>query len=409
MEIGISILLLFFSAFFSSSETALFLLSSKSQPDKGLILKLVKKPVLLLNTLLLGNMLVNILFSGIAESFLTEHLFDSVESLQLRIFLVIISSTFIVLVFGEVLPKNLGLNYTAAVAKMTSYPVYFLRKILFPITYPLALLTNFLIKKGENEEEFFSKSEIRSVLRYSRQRGILKRDETDLIERIVNFSHMDLETLLIARKDLQALNLKASLEEAWQLMREHNFSKLLVFKENIDNIIGFLHIRDLFEIENKENLLIEDCKDTLRKIHFVPETKNPVEVLKILRAQKVSFAVVLDEYGGTAGVLTFNSIIRSIIGEYLEETGFKTPDFFLALKNLLVVNATLSMARVKEHFKIENEWEDEEDTVASFVLKKTDKIPEVGEEFKAYGLSWKVIAMKDHSIDRVRVQRGGIK
>lgn len=402
-------ILLVFSALFSSSETALFILKSKKEPKTGLVGRLLKRPVALLNTLLLGNMVVNILVSNVVEGILSNRLFVGISYAQLKLFLVILTSTILLLIFGEVVPKNIGLYYPKKLAALISYPIYFFQKLLLPITLLLTKLTNFLMKSWTKKENDASMSqyEIRSIIKLSHQRGILNKEESDLIEKIVNFSHMEIGSLMFPRNNLLGIEEHESLDRAWKLMQENRFSKLLVYKENLDQILGFLHIRDLIHKEWSVDKAICDLDELIRPAHFVPDTKSPIEVLKILRSKKASFGVVLDEYGGTAGLITVNHIIRTIIGEYAEDSFQAEKGVFFIGKNEIIVNANrVSLREIKNFYKQQDEyWEDEEETVASFILKELDQIPEEGMGFERYQLFWQVMKMRERSIFKVRVRR----
>ena len=397
--------LLFLSAFFSSTETSMFLLSSQKEKSNKLVQKLLKRPILLLNTILLGNMLVNILFANLLEGFLMEEVFHGAFSIQIRIFIVIVLSTFLILVFGEVIPKNIGLAFPSQLARFNAYFFVAIRKLFFPLTFLLTKMTIFFINLwGKEQETHMSKHELRYVLHLSHKKGILKKEETELIEKIINFAHTEIWNLMIPRKDLLAISSQCRLGEAWEKMKGTSSSKMVVYQDNIDHITGFLHINDVMKHTEKFHESILEIPGLLREVHMVPETKNPVEVLKNLRAKKVSFAVVLDEYGGTAGLITINAIMKKIIGACIEESSRKEKQIVHIRPGEIVVNGNVLLREIKDHFAINGEWSNEEDTVASFLLEQFDKIPQSGEKISALGLTWEVVELKTHSISRVKIK-----
>jgi putative hemolysin len=187
-------------------------------------------------------------------------------------------------------------------------------------------------------------------------------------------------------------------------MKGTSSSKMVVYQDNIDHITGFLHINDVMKHTEKFHESILEIPGLLREVHMVPETKNPVEVLKNLRAKKVSFAVVLDEYGGTAGLITINAIMKKIIGACIEESSRKEKQIVHIRPGEIVVNGNVLLREIKDHFAINGEWSNEEDTVASFLLEQFDKIPQSGEKISALGLTWEVVELKTHSISRVKIK-----
>jgi CBS domain containing-hemolysin-like protein len=314
----------------------------------------------------------------------------------------------VILIFGEVVPKNLGLHYPDQVSKVTAFFIYWISKAIYPVSFTFTKLTQFFINRwGEKSPETaLSKYEIKSIIHLSYKRGLLRKEETELIEKIVNFSHMEIQNLMFPRKDLLALSLKEPMSRAWELMEKYGFGKILIYRDNIDHIVGFLHIRDFIKREWEPERPIQSYPYFLRDVHFIPETKGPIEVLKLLRAKKVSFGVVLDEYGGTAGIVTVNQIIKNIIGEYVKESPDKEDQLFITKENELIVNAhSVNLRHVKEWFRLEEEWNNEEETVASYVLRKLDKIPVEGETFQTRFLKWTVLVMKENSISKVGIKR----
>lgn len=384
----------------------MFLFSAKKGKGSKLVQKLLKRPILLLNTILLGNMLVNILFANLLEDFLLEKVFFVLPSEELRLVLVIIISTFLILIFGEVIPKNIGMTYPAQVARINSYAFILIRKILYPVTILFTKMTYFFINIwGKEQETHMSKHELKYVLHLSHKKGILKKEETELIEKIINFAHTEIWNLMIPRKDLLAISSGCRLGEAWEKMKATSSSKMVVFRDNIDHITGFLHINDVMKHVELFHENIENVPGLLREVHMVPETKNPVEVLKNLRAKKVSFAVVLDEYGGTAGLITINAIMKKIIGACIEESGRRERQIVQLRPGEIVVNGSTLLREIKDYFQIKGDWENEEENVASFLLQQFDKIPFSGEKIISLGLGWEVAELKNHSISRVKIKR----
>ncbi|HCL57225.1 MAG TPA: hypothetical protein DHW82_09500 [Spirochaetia bacterium] len=405
-----ALFLLLASAFFSSSETALFLVNSKKTAKNKMLLHVLKRPFVLLNTIIIGNTLVNIVFSGIVENFFSNTVYSEIPYKELKIFLGILSTALILLIFGEVLPKNLALKKAQKLSNLVAYPIYLLRQILFVPAFLVGRSTYHLTRLfAADEEKGFSKSEIKYVIALSREKGILTPDEAELIQKIIRFSHTEIKNLLLPRNQLIALSEEETLQKVWEVMKTEYFSKLLIYKENIDNIIGFIHLKDILNF--KEDLKSKRIKNTLsllREIHFIPESKNPVDALKILRMKKVSFAAVLDEYGGTSGIITINGILRHIIGESVEDSVKKTNDIQKIDANTLIIHHTadITLARIKKIFQIEKEWHNEEDKIIRFLLEKFDRIPAEKDILQSLGLNWEILEVSNHAVKKIKVTRG---
>lgn len=393
-------------AILAAGETAMFLLLSKKKfPDKK-IEKILKNPYLLLNTVLLSNNFFCILFSNITEEFFDKKVFYFIGSQEIKILVVIFATTLLVLIFGEVLPKNFALQYPEKVAKVTVYPFALLKKIFFPFSYLFYKLSKVLTNLiGDSDHSGFTHNEIRQIISLSHEKGVLNKDEKTLIQTIINFSHTEIRNLMIPRKDLLAVSDTELLGKVWRLMKENNASKILVYKNTIDNIVGFIHLKDILTRQDEFNLNIKNIRNILREAHFVPESKKPAQCLKIMRQKKVSFIVVLDEYGGTSGIVTLNQMMKSIMGSSLEENTGKKYWSEINPKEIIVSGNYFRLREVKDFFKLEEDIADGEERVGAFLLEKMDRQPEAGDKTKLMGLDWEILEMKENSINRLRIKK----
>lgn len=405
-EIWIPFLLLF-SALFSAGETSLFLMSSKKKTHNPRIEGILKRPFLLLNTILLGNNLVNILSSNIMEEFFSKKVLFFIPNQELQITAVILVNTFVVLLFGEVLPKNFALNYAPQVAAILVYPLILFKKIFYPLSFIFSKLAHFFIGLwGKENDSLLSKSEIKYIISLCQQKGVLRKEETDLIQKIIHFSHADIRSMMVPRKELLSISESEVLEQAWEVMKKTYSTKLLVYVKNIDNLIGFIHLKDLIFQKNYFSLPIRNHKNLLRDLHFISETKTPLEVLKVLRKRKVSFVVVLDEYGGTAGIITLNGILQSILGGFMDERDRKKKYIeMLSSHEIILKGNYFNLGDVKKLLKIEEEWESEDEKVVSFLIRFLEDIPSEGQLVFALGLCWEILEVKNNAITKIGIKK----
>lgn len=398
--------LLLFSGIFSAGETSLFLVSSKKNYPSVKVEKILQKPFLLLNTILLGNNLVNILFSNLIENKLDSFL-SFIPYFQLKVLVSILLTTFIVLIFGEILPKNLALNHSRPVALILVYPLMFFKKLFYPLSYLLSHLAQFFINLwGKDQYSFLSKNEIKHIISLSQQKGLLTKEETDLIQKIINFAHTDLKTIMIPRKELLAIANSDLIEKAWNLMKNSYSARLIVYQKNIDNIVGFVHLKDFIDCQGDFNKPLKNQQGLIREVHFISETKNPVQILRFLRQKKASFVVVLDEYGGTAGIITLNGILQAILGGFIDDKKNHLKNFYLINSKEVILHGTdFRLFDVKEILKINGEWENENEKVVSFVVQSLGKIPKTGQTLKILGLFWEILEVKNNAITSLRIKK----
>lgn len=400
--------LLLFSGIFSAGETSLFLVSSKKNYPSVKVERILKKPFLLLNTILLGNNLVNILFSNLIENKLDAFL-SFIPYFQLKVFISILLTTFIVLIFGEILPKNLALNYSGPMASILVYPLMLFKKIFYPLSYLLSILAQFFINLwGKAQDSFLSKSEMKHIISISQKKGLLTKEETDLIQKIINFAHTDLKTIMIPRKELLAIANTDFIKKAWDLMKNSYSARLIVYQKNIDNIVGFVHLKDLLDCQENFDKPLKNQQGLIREVHFISETKNPVQILRFLRQKKASFVVVLDEYGGTAGIITLNGILQAILGGFIDDKNNHLKNFYLINSKEVILHGTdFRLFDVKEILKINSDWDNENDKVVSFMVQSLGKIPKTGQTLKALGLFWEILEVKNNAITSLRIKKEG--
>ena len=312
------------SAIISGSEVALFSLSQKDLDDliledynKGnLISNLLDKPKKLLATILVANNFINIgvviLFSSPSVS---GTLFSSIQSDVIRFIVEVGLVTFLILLFGEVLPKIYANRNNVAFSKMVSIPISVLDKILFPITIPMRNIIVFVEKKFSAQKSSFSVDQLTRALELTNQSETTN-EEQKILEGIVTFGNTEVRQIMSPRIDIFALDIETPYSEVMSKIVEKGYSRIPVYKENVDHIEGVLFIKDLIPHIDNDDLVWQEL---IRKPFFVPENKMLDNLLKDFQGMKNHLAIVVDEYGGTSGLVSLEDILEEIVGDISDE------------------------------------------------------------------------------------------
>ena len=319
--VGIFILL-FLSAIVSGAEVALFSLSQKDIDEalqenvsKGKIISnLLDKPKKLLATLLVANNFFNI-GVVILFSFIGQNIFANISSPVLKFILEIIVVTFLILLFGEVLPKVYASRNNIKFAKRIAYPMAFLDTILSPISLPMRRVTLYLHNKLGKQKNNFSINQLSQALELTDSEGTSS-EEQKILEGIVSFGNTDTKQVMSPRIDIFALEISESFASIYPKIIEKGFSRIPVYRDNIDQIEGVLFVKDLLPHIDKEEF---DWTTLIREAFFVPENKKLDNLLKDFQSLKSHLAIVVDEYGGTSGLVSLEDVIEEIVGDISDE------------------------------------------------------------------------------------------
>ncbi len=314
--------LLFCSALISGAEVALFSLSQKDidetlqqHSSKGKIIsKLLEKPKKLLATLLVANNFINI-GVVILFSYVGHNMFSAITSPILKFIIEVIVVSFLILLFGEVLPKVYASRNNIKFAKLIAYPVAGLDKLLSPISFPMRKVTIYLHNKLGKQKTSFSVDQLSQALELT-DTDETSSDEQKILEGIVTFGNTDTKQVMSPRMDIFALEIEESFVSIYPKIIEMGFSRIPVYRDNIDQIEGVLFVKDLLPHINKEEF---DWKKLIREPFFVPENKKIDNLLKDFQSMKSHLAIVVDEYGGTSGLVSLEDIIEEIVGDISDE------------------------------------------------------------------------------------------
>ena len=376
------LVLLFCSALVSGAEVALFSLSQKDiddtlqeHPSKGKIIsKLLEKPKKLLATLLVANNFITI---GVIILFvyLGNNVFSGIPSPVLKFSIEVIVVTFLILLFGEVLPKVYASRNNIKFAKWIAYPVAILDKLLSPISLPMRKATIYLHNKLGKQKTNFSVDQLSQALELT-DSDENSSDEQKILEGIVTFGNTDTKQVMSPRMDIFALEINESFASIYSKIIEMGFSRIPVYRDNIDQIEGVLFVKDLLPHINKEDF---DWKTLLREPFFVPENKKIDNLLKDFQSMKSHLAIVVDEYGGTSGLISLEDIIEEIVGDISDEFDGDNPNYSkIDEKNYLFEGKT----NLKDFYRVIDVDEElfeikkgEAETLAGFILEILGNFP----------------------------------
>lgn len=412
------ILLLISSALISGTEVAFFSLSptdivklNNESKEENIVVKLLERPRRLLATILIANNFINILivllfysldfFSGFDYS-LDLYLF----AVPVRFLLEIILVTFLILLFGEVLPKVYASRRSLQFSNFMGKPILVLGYLFFPLSYPLINLTKMIEKRLGSKNSNFSVEILSQALELTSE-GATTKDEQKILEGIVTFGSTETVQIMKPRIDIFALSDDTPYVEVLQKILKHGYSRNPVYHDSIDNIIGVLYAKDLLAHLNKKQF---KWQKLIREPFFVPENKKLDDLLDEFRDKKNHLAIVVDEYGGTSGIVTLEDVIEEIVGDINDE--FDDDDIIYSKidANNYIFDGKIT---IKDFCKIldddnEEKFEDlkgESETIAGFILEISGKFPRVGEKIKFDNYTFTIEALDRKRIKQLKVTR----
>jgi CBS domain containing-hemolysin-like protein len=333
--------------------------------------------VILLLTLL-SHLGASSLASLVAEEYLT-----GVISLGLITTITTVGMAVLIFIVAEVTPKAFGIQNPDRVATGVAKPVSALTRVFFPMTRLFVAISNVVIRlfggKTTSEGPFVTEEEIKSIVAFGEEEGVIEEEEKDMIQSIFEFGDTIVREVMVPRTDMQGLDKNIGAEDALKAIEETGHSRIPLFEESLDNIVGMLYAKDLLIAlgANGKRKAIKPL-NLARKVHFVPETKKVSQLLREMRNEKMHIAIVVDEYGGTAGLVTIEDLIEEIVGEIFDEYDQAEPMIETIAENKVRVNARLSLDEVNEHLGV-NLVDPGVDSVGGFMIDLAGHIPTVGE------------------------------
>ncbi len=423
IQILIILLLILANGFFASSEIALISarrsrikqLSEKGHKKAQLVGKLQSKPDVFLATVQVGITLVGTLASVVGGAKVVDHLKPWIEKIpspaiqnsseSIAIGIVVVVITYLLLVLGELVPKYLALAYPEKIAFRTVGSVNFLSRLAF---LPVKMLSNssrffvtLFLKRVPKESGFITDEELKFIVRDGKTKGVFDQTEEQLIRRALEFTDTTVRNAMTPRTEIFALDIKAGQERAIRAMTEEGFSRIPIYKDNLDNIVGIIYAKDIINLlQNRELIILEDI---LRKPYFVPDSMKISELLKNFQKKRLHIAIVLDEFGGTAGLITLEDIIEEIVGEIRDEYDQEEEEIYLLSDNLAIVNAGLFIGEFNQKFG--TDLPEEYNTMGGYLTGSLGSIPLLDEEIKIGNLTFVIFDKVGPRLKKIKVIR----
>jgi len=326
---------------------------------------------------------------------------------SLSIIFVVIVISYMFLVLAELVPKALAIRRTERIALLAGPMTWWLYKTLGVFVGFLSWSANvvlrlFGITKDERRESTVSEEEVKILLREGLQHGIFEPSEHRLIHSVFEFSDTVARNAMTPRTEIVAVEINASPEEILKIASIEQYSRLPVYEENLDNIEGLIHVRDLLTIFQNKGLII--VRDIMRRPLFVPDSKKISEILKDMQKRKTHLAIVLDEFGGTAGIITLEDILEEIVGEIQDEYDVEEDEIMMKADGSAIVEGSVDAETICERFGVRRPDGDYE-SVAGMVINALGHLPALEETAEIAGLKMTVIEKDGHRVKRIKVEK----
>ena len=422
-SIIVLIILILLNAYFAATEIAFISLNdakiereAKDGNKKAKqILKMLKSPSKFLATIQIGITLAGFLSSAFASDAFADKLApilnNAIPAISIDIWrgiaivIITIILSFFTLVFGELVPKRLAMKYYEKIAYATIGVIRGISIVTAPFVKLLTFSTNMVSKifgVGEAEEEVVTEEEIRMMIDEGEEKGTIERGEKQLLNNVFEFNDIIVSEIMTPRTDIYAIDISENINDKLDEIDEFKYSRIPVYEENIDDIKGILFVKDILK-PLKDNKKI-DVKKLMREPYFVPESKDIDELFKEMQQNKVQMAIAIDEYGGTAGLITMEDIIEELVGNIFDEYDEEEIEVKKIDENTYIFSGTVTSYELKKVFGIEIPDGDYE-TLSGYLLEKLGRIPNEEEHpvIEDENLTYKVEEMEDKRIKYVKV------
>lgn len=406
LQIFIILGLLALSAFFSSSETAMMAVNKiriRNLADAGLssaqtLMKVLDNQPKMLSAILIGNNIVNISASSLATIVVTRVFGDMYVGVGTGIL------TLLVLIFGEITPKTSATLYSETMALRFAKPIYMIMQVLTPVIFIVDKLSQGVLRMlhvdPNKKQDAITEDELRTIVEVSHEEGVIESDEKKMIYNVFDFGDSVAKDIMVPRIDMTFFDVNATFSEVIEVFREVKYTRYPVYEETTDNVIGIINIKDLLLTENQKKFCI---RDYLREPLYTYEFKKTAELMVELRKTQNNIAIVLDEYGATAGLITLEDMLEEIVGEIRDEYDEDEEDLIRRIgPREYVVEAAMKLDDLNDQLGLDLESEDY-DSIGGFIIGLLDHLPEEGEEVTHKNLRLVVDQVERNRIDKIHL------
>ncbi len=400
----ILIILVALSSFFSASETALTSISKikllamveEKVKNADKIQKLTGNPAKMLSTILIGNNIVNICASSLATSIAIFY------SPNAGVGIATVVMTIVVLIFGEITPKSFAAQHAEKLAPMVVNVILFLQYVFTPAIVILNVVTGALLRMLGVEKDAkaptVTEAELKTMVNVSQEEGVLEVEERRMINNVFNFGDALASDVMTPRIRIIALDLDSTYEEVMQVFRDEKFSRLPVYTESIDKIVGVLHLKDIIFIDPREF----SVEKLMRKPFYISQQTDVAKLFEQMKEKNNPIAIVLDDYGGTAGLLTFEDLVEEIVGNIFDEYDETVVDIEEISEDEFVVDGMTHLVKINETAGTSLE-SDTMDSISGYITEKLGRFPEAGEIVEDENLLFTVLETDKTRISKVKL------
>lgn len=401
------IVLVLASGFFSASETALMSVSKvrirylkdSGKPGASVVEKLLNSPKRLLSSILVGNNVVNIAATSISTSVCLK-LFGKDGVLVATVFM-----TIVVLIFGEVTPKTIAANHKEAVALLFGKPLKWITIILKPFVAILNFVTNIIFKlfgiTDEDTKSLVTEEDLKIMVNVGHEEGVLQIEEREIINNVFEFGDMQAEDAMIQRIEMVTIEDIDTYEEILEVFKTENLSRLPVFKETVDDIVGILNIKDVIFLSD-EQIKNFNVKNYMREPFFTYEFKKITQLLEEMKLAKTQIAIVVDEYGGTSGLITIEDLVEVIVGDIEDEYDVEDEDIKYINEDEYIVDGSAKLNDLNEIMNINIESE-EFDTISGYLMGYLNGLPKEKHDIVINNIHFIIENIDKNKINTIRI------
>ena len=423
MQILFLVALTLINAFFASAEMAIVsvnknkmkMLANEGNKKAQILCKLMEEPTKFLSTIQVGITLAGFFASASAATGISKQLGQTLNNInipygdEIAFVGVTIILSYFTLVFGELVPKRIALKKSESIAMFSLRPIIFIAKIAAPFIKVLSLSTSGLVKimgfDSDELDEILTKEELRSFIETGEEQGAINESEKEMIEGIIEFDNKKIEKVMTPRTKVYCINIKEPLNSYLDELLEMRYSRIPVYEDEIDNVIGILYMKD-FIIEAKNNGFNNvDIRSILKEPYFVHEGKKVQDLFKSLQISQRHIAVIIDEYGGFSGIITIEDLIEEIMGEINDEDDSREERIKKVGENTFLVDGLTTLEELNDELNLDIEVEDI-DTLSGFLINLIGNIPSEDDEniIEYNNITFKIDKLGEKRIERILVK-----
>lgn len=407
-QIILLVILVILSGFFSSAETAftaanrlkLRHMAEEGSKSAKRALRLIENPSKLISALLIGNNIVNIFASSLATLVAIDLYGISATGIATSIL------TIVIIIFGEITPKSFATQYAEKVSMMFSKPVGILMTLLTPFVIILYSISSWIIRLfgGDISQShpLVTEEELKTMVDVGSEEGVFEQEEKEMLHNIFDFGDLQVRDIMVQRVDITALDVDATYEEVLEIVKDEQFSRFPVYREDIDDIIGILNVKDLLFLTEVEKRGFK-LEDYIREPYFAYEFKRITDLFKELKKTRTHISIILDEYGGTVGIVTIEDLLEEIVGEIDDEyDDDKETDIETIRKNEYMVSGSYRLDELNELIGTNIESE-EFDSIGGYLIGILGTFPASGEVIETDGIRFVVDEVDKNRIKKIRM------